>query len=295
MPTKNSAPAKNAAPYWSRLSSVSLHKGPMKLLYAILLLLSSVNCLYSQGYGKTAPPFNPAQYPDSLFKVAEADYNWHGFHVTLKNIRGYKLKDTTDFFCRSYAQILKNRDTILNFSLSDIEALGGCSGVYSFKIDTFNDYFFISKFGDYNGRLLILDRNGHITNIPGSSFYLSKNHRYIFTTQDSDIGGLTIYDLKTRKILFDSEHDTIPGTLKPGERSLLTVRYDANFHYLVYVHDRASSSADQLIIRFSNHNGSMLTTLINSSDLEKLPELSAVNLFRSAGNCSCSNPDGGLP
>ncbi len=61
------------------------------------------------------------------------------------------------------------------------------------------------KVGDYDGRLLLVRNDGAYWNLPGGSFFLSKNNQQLFSVHDCDAKtGLTVFDLKNGSVVYQT-------------------------------------------------------------------------------------------
>jgi len=229
--------------------------------------------------------FTAKNYPDSTYHVFHHEYQFSRYHISLANLRLINNEG-----CRSFVLITKGQDTIYHKCFPSISSNGGSDGVFSSDSNTFSDYFFISKFGDYDGRLIILDKAGKIHDIRGTSFYISKDHTFVFSNQDSDIGGLTIWNLSKNKLLYDSEERFNQGDFTVGERFLWQIRYDKNYHYLIYLKDIQDKDDTKLfVLKFENYSGKLTHENINSIFLLSLPVLSVKNSGDMNRSCSCND------
>lgn len=89
-----------------------------------------------------------------------------------------------------------------------INALGGYAGLRLPKKQPLEDYFMLAKFGDYDGQFVVIDTTGHIQHFSGGSFYVSADHRYVFTNWERDGGnyGFSVFDAHlNKKIYFSGE------------------------------------------------------------------------------------------
>lgn len=255
----------------------------LKIILPLFFLGTTLQLRCQQRTADTLSVFSTADYPDSLYHIYHKKYKFGTFRIFLTNLGPVNYNS-----CRSFVLITKGLDTLYRKCFPEINALGGSSGVFSSDSNGFKDYFFISKFGDYDGHLIILSKAGKITEISGSSFYISKDHAFLFADQDRDIGGLTIWDLTKNRSLYDSEEQFIKGNFTVGERFLWRLCYDKDYHYLVYLKDMENASDPKLfVLKFDNHKGTLKQETMEAKYLLSLPELSIKNSY----GCSCCEPD----
>ena len=86
-----------------------------------------------------------------------------------------------------------------------MESVGGCSGYYFPEMQPAKDLIVISKFGDYDGRLFIIDNKGEVKHYIGGKFYVSADNKYLFSNYDSDLSGVTIMDLTKNEVVYTGE------------------------------------------------------------------------------------------
>jgi hypothetical protein len=181
--------------------SVARHIMRPQLIITFLLLTVS---LFGQ-QNKQTLQFKKTDYPASKF-VTKSDTSLLGQVQIIITMTHPKNSSVAKFLCRSWLTIKKN-DKVLNQKYYDIEPVGGCSGLYKPTKQPCKDYFIISKFGDYQGETLLIDTTGKLTTLTGGAFSLSTDNSYLFAIYDSDISGVTIYDLKNKKLVLSKEKD----------------------------------------------------------------------------------------
>jgi hypothetical protein len=86
-----------------------------------------------------------------------------------------------------------------------MEAVGGCSGFYFPDKQPTKNLIVVSKFGDYDGRLLIINDKGELKDYLGGKFYVSADSKYLFSNYDSDLSGTTIVDLTKNESIYSGQ------------------------------------------------------------------------------------------
>jgi hypothetical protein len=102
-----------------------------------------------------------------------------------------------------------------------IDAVGSCYGLIIPVIQPREDYFILSKMGDYDSRIFIIDSLGKVTEKYGGSIYVSRDKRYLFSYSGADGRRLTIlsgekyviFDLTIKKIIISAKNDIIPNPI----------------------------------------------------------------------------------
>ena len=123
--------------------------------------------------------------------------------------KGYSVElihaDSAAKFCRVVLKIRKGNAVIDSLLIEGCDAVGGCSGIYVADEQPSKDYFVLSKFGDYDGRILIVDTSGSIQSFFGGHYFVSADNRYLFSPYSSDLPGLTVLDLSKNQVLYTSD------------------------------------------------------------------------------------------
>ena len=107
-------------------------------------------------------------------------------------------------YCRAWVNVIRGEITPPAFyDYNDLEPVGYSYGIFVPQKQPSPDYFVLVKEGDYNGRLLLVDGSGHITDIPGGTFFVA-DARFLVNEYASDSPGLAVFDLMAHKLLMRS-------------------------------------------------------------------------------------------
>jgi hypothetical protein len=160
------------------------------ILIVFLIFLSSLEAF---GQTTTADTFKITQITK---KVGEIQVN----------ISQYKhLIQSPDIpYCKAYIEIIKNNKIISSLGFPSIEPVGGDYGflVYSQLI---NNHLIISKYGDYDGRTIIINEKGKIFNTIGGYSFIDDLNGLLFSIYSSDLSGFSVFDLKSDVEIFKIE------------------------------------------------------------------------------------------
>ncbi len=128
--------------------------------------------------------------------------------VRIKKIGNIQIKisqiKNPKSYCDAYIEIISNKTK--KFKYEFIEALGGSAGI-AFLENVIPNHILIVKHGDYNGRTIIISRNGQVMEVPGGSVSKLIDNQYFLNLAECDIGycGFSIYDIHQEKIVFNYE------------------------------------------------------------------------------------------
>jgi hypothetical protein len=151
-------------------------------------------------------PFNRSDYPEEKFQIISDSIRFKDFVIEIRQVRnksGYN-----PFSCRAWLTISNKSKSIYQRFFKSIDAVGSCYGLFIPFKQPRQDYFILSKLGDYDGRIFIIDSNGNVIEKPGGPFSVSDDKRYLFSDYYSDESGLTVFD-------FIKGHCLFSGTITP--------------------------------------------------------------------------------
>ncbi|MFV0269514.1 MAG: hypothetical protein ACK5HT_20515, partial [Draconibacterium sp.] len=166
------------------------------------------------------------------------------------NNSGWRMGD--DFLCRGKIVSYKNNLPVDSLKFNDMSAVGDRYGL-NFSSQPVKGMVIGTKFGDYDGRLILIDETGKIQNLRGGFFFVTKDQRYIVSPWHSDLAGITIYDLKDRKVKMDEETEIRP----------------ANWYYLNGGYYISKDSSVNEIYRLDLANAKLLKTGLRLSDVQQ--------------------------
>ena len=155
------------------------------------------------------PVFSSENYPPDRFKTTQAEYT-HG----KARIRIAHAKRVTKFepvegehgfsYCRAWLSVSVDSKVVFERVFSDIDALGYLAGIFLPKRQPPGAYFALVKHGDYDGRLILIDRNGSVKDLPGGYYFVTAGNLLFNVQSDADGDGFSVLDLETGKILAET-------------------------------------------------------------------------------------------
>jgi hypothetical protein len=223
--------------------------------------------------------YSKSDYPTDKYSIKANTFNFRDLKIELIQVMliDHKNFDNTSVSCRIWLTVKNDSGIIDKLFINDCEAVGGCSGIFASIEQPVKDYFILSKFGDYDGRIILIDISGKINSYFGGQYYLSSDNKYLFSTYSSDLAGLTVYDLSQNKVLFTS--DTI--------RTYLTDFYFYNNKYFAIVNEEDTLKQNQADIMTFDFKTNMLNkSTVDDNYITKSKKLKGYNIF-TYGPCSC--------
>lgn len=246
----------------------------MKKLLSILFFVIAV----AVSAQKTSPKlFDRSEYPEQKYAVKTDQYRFKDLTIELiqAQLRDPRQYDAKSAYCRIWLTVKKGDLVKDQLYFNDCEALGGCSGIYVSRDNQPENHFLLSKFGDYDGQIIIIDTKGKIRSFIGGSYYLSTDKKYLFSTYDSDLSGLTVFDFSKDKALFSSDD------LKP----YLGDFYQSGDSYFALVNSDVKSGKAK-IAKFDFNTNLLVVSTVDKHYLSSAKPLKACNVFEYAP-CSC--------
>ncbi len=202
----------------------------MRNLISMLFFISVTICL---GQQQKQVPFNKGDYPFSKFNVCAVASDFGQIKIITTMVS--PKVSTNSFSCRTWLTIQKN-DKILKQKFYEIDPVGGCSGLFFPPTQPIDNYFIFSKFGDYEGETLLVDKTGKLIVLTGGSFSISADEKYLFSVWDSDYSGITIFDIKSGKTILSKEIE--------GDKQSGCFYFQDGKYYISYFEDNTVGQID---------------------------------------------------
>lgn len=171
--------------------------------WLVLTLLASTRFAAAQIVRKTDLPFRPADYSKVKFAVTQSSHELSNLKIRIIHVKRRKESATPPSFCRAWVEISREQKLVLRIYYDDFEPVGYGYGVFVPEEQPSSDYFVLVKEGDYDGRLLVLDREGKLTETLGGSFFVAEG-RFLVSDYSSDGAGLAVFDLQAHKLMLQT-------------------------------------------------------------------------------------------
>ena len=172
---------------------------------ALLALFASISQFITNTTGAEAKPFQPADYPESTSKTYTYTLPNSKVSVEALQVKRLNEKHSNPRYCRAWVTITKDGKKVSSEYFEDINGLGGPCGLYFPQKSISDNYKGVVKLGDYDGRLLLVNNAGKYWNIPGGSFFTSKDKKLLFSTHECDApAGIAVFDLQKGATIFQT-------------------------------------------------------------------------------------------
>jgi hypothetical protein len=175
-----------------------------KTLLCLLCLLafSNAKSSFSQSI-PFSPNFNEKDYDNNKYEISKNLYKHGDILVDVVQVKSNAGFTNSISHCKAWLNIKREED-IIKKMFFDIAPVGFSFGIMVPKKQPSKKYIALLKLGDYDGRLLIIDKQGVEINMRGG-FYFIFNDRYLFSQYASDLGALTVFDLQLGSIIYSND------------------------------------------------------------------------------------------
>lgn len=243
-----------------------------------LILLSFIGNSYAQRQSKFEA-FNPSDYPTNKYQIKLDSASFFQFKIEIRQVKNKEVTNSkSDFFCRAWLSVTQGTKIIKQIYFPSIEPVGSCGGLFIPDKQPVKDYFIISKLGDYDGKIFILDKTGKVTEKRGGPFSISKDQHYLFSDFYSDQSGLTVFDLRKNLVLFS---DTI-------EPTRLAEWYFQDKKYFAEIWDAKANSVNHTQIAiFDIKTNKLAITKVDTNYTKQANKLATYNDNRKIKDCGC--------
>ena len=169
--------------------------------------------------GQQSKRFDPKSYPARSSQVSSRDYPIGRFTVRIIQVKPVFDWDPTNpsictacpSYCRAWFEVTDGGRVQRQAYFDEIDPVGTDYGIFIPKDQPVPGYFLALKEGDYDGRFLLVGKDGSLTNLPGGGFFLTPDKRYLIGSHDSDYQYPFVVDLARRRLVVDGEKEKLPG------------------------------------------------------------------------------------
>jgi len=249
-----------------------------KTTIIILSFLTATICFGQES--DSYEPFKSSDYTVDKYQIKLDTVTFFKFKIEIRLAKLLENKTNTpsDFYCRGWLTLKQGQKIITQKFFKSIEPVGGCSGLFIPETQPRKDCFIISKFGDYDGSIFIIDTAGKLTEKMGGVFYVSKDKHYLFSSYDSDLSGLTVYDLNRKLILFSD-------TIEP----YLSNWYFQDKKYFAIVNEDLIQDNKIKIATFNFIQNKLTIESVDKDYPKTDNKLKVYNDNQNAKDCNCGN------
>jgi hypothetical protein len=156
-------------------------------------------------FGQAAKSFVQSDYPANSFVIKKDRQTLGSISVEIVQVSPISNPEPNQFYCRAWLTVRRGNLVLEQRYFNDIEPVGSWFGLSFPDHQPIKELVLLSKFGDYDGRVYVVTRNGKMKDFPGGSFYISPDNRFIFSNHYSDLVGVTIFDLSENQLIYSGE------------------------------------------------------------------------------------------
>ncbi len=179
----------------------------MKLLFVLVVSVgvSVSGVVLAKEKSRVAPSPVPSPTSSNVFPQswASRDVAWKGLRIHLEQ------KFDEDAGVAAKVEIRKGNQLLKSLVLKGLQPVGGIAGLAIPESQPLEDHFVISKVGDYDPRIILIDLSGtRVASLPAAELYLSPNGRNLFAFQQSFESALpeyAFYDLAQNMLIMEAK------------------------------------------------------------------------------------------
>jgi len=149
-------------------------------------------------------PFAARDYPAAKYQVTQSSHALGDVTIRVVHAKKRKPDGSAPSYCRAWVEVSKDKKLLRRIHYSDFEPVGFSYGVFVPSKQPSADYFVLVKEGDYDGHLLLVDREGKVTDLLGGFYFLTTDKRFLVSEYSSDSSGLAVFDMQAHRLLFQS-------------------------------------------------------------------------------------------
>lgn len=228
-----------------------------RVLLATLTVIFGLTQLVAQ----KVPAFVPRDYPNTKYQVTQTSRSLDGVTIRIIHTKKRKPDGSAPNYCRAWVEVSRAEKLLRRIYYRNIEPVGYSYGVFVPTKQPSTDYFALVKEGDYDGHLLLVDKQGVVTDLLGGTFFVTDGGRFLVSQYSSDSSGLAVFDLNAHRLLlksteipyiqnwykdgsgyFFTESDWSNGSPYPHEKPDVAYRLDLNGRKVV----KSESDAQRL-------------------------------------------------
>jgi hypothetical protein len=158
--------------------------------------------LLASAYAAEPIPFRAEDYPPESFRISEQRLQ-HGA-AAIHVVRAHNTDKHSPYLCRAWLSISTSAGVVLQRYFPEFDAVGASYGIYVPTTHPDKRHFAIIKLGDYDGRLYLVREDGKTVDLDGGSYFVTEDGRFLFSQYESDMPGLTVFDLVEDRVLFST-------------------------------------------------------------------------------------------
>ncbi len=144
-------------------------------------------------------------------RTTEARYPFGKYEIVIRHLERIKFptQEQIDAGIRplwfsEFLELWERGKCIGKLDFADIQPLGSKAGIFLPLKQVSTGHFILTKYGDYDGRTIIITDDGRLLNLGGGTYRIFR-HRYLVTPRAlpdiDEHGDFSVFDLKENKIL----------------------------------------------------------------------------------------------
>ena len=175
----------------------------MTRVLLIAALLFAGTAMWPQDPAKEPPPFIPSRYDSPNYHVSRARRNLGDLTIWLWQVAAAH-PDNRVKYCSSWIEVRRLRRLEHRLYFAQQDPSDPPYGLFIAPMELLPDHLAVVKLGDGDGHLILIHKNGRVTDLDGGTFFLDREQQWLYSQHLSDVSGLTVYDLREDRVLFQT-------------------------------------------------------------------------------------------
>ncbi len=259
-------------------------KNKLVPLIILFLIFNLYNARAQKGKGGAhhakVKPFSSADYPPDQWSTKIQNATLGEVQIQIVHVQSNGLQEEPE--CKAWLEVRKGNKITGILFFDDIVADSGTAGIFVPVKQPREDLFIAFKLGDFDGRLLVVDRTGQITDLVGGEFFTDDDNEMLFSNYASDQNGVTVYDLEKNDWLIA---DSAKIKYKLGQWY-----YKDDNYFAIALNDNPTDSSQITIGTFDMKKKKIIFSDVDKDYPSKDAMLKLDTYFTNTsnkGNCSC--------
>ncbi len=147
---------------------------------------------------------NGDNLPVSVYTTRFTNYYLDSIKIKLIVVNSKKADEEATTYCRAWIKVVKNDSVINQVYFNNLDSTKNCTSLFLPEPQPSADFFMMVKYGDNDGRTIVIDKRGKIFNMIGGRYFITKDNRFLFSPWVSLEKGLAVFDFKTGRVVFNN-------------------------------------------------------------------------------------------
>lgn len=177
----------------------------LRLKMYFFFIWACFNALPALSQSTDYQAFNQALYSALEYRVRADTFPFHQYTISVIRVQN-NASGKKDFSCRGWVLVSKNKILTDSVYYGQMDANGGNAGLFVPQKQPLQAYFMVTKLGDYDGQIIIIDTTGKIKTDVGGNILITPDKKYVYAEYSTDIDfGLSVFNISKNRFEFSCD------------------------------------------------------------------------------------------